>query len=307
MARTLAERELGDAEQWPNFIHFAKAEINGPPRLEPLFDLDKEPQPVSTEQIAAMEDGKVFCRLATSTGSHIDGVFKRAKHSNKFVVLFPSALPKDARLPFLPRWSWVDSIDANVWCFEEDIARKYGLLGGWFQESTHFHADAVAALITEIARAIGVPNSGITLTGSSLGGFGAMMVAPCLPGCLVIADVPQTDLAAYVHRSHITALCSKIYGTDDIASISESYKERFSVIARYKSVGIVPDILILHELSDEPSGRQQIYSFLEELGALRKELDASFSVRCHIRCLGNGHTSISKGEFVQLLSKEGRL
>lgn len=299
LAKEIAERELGD---------LAKAQIDAvTPPLTPRFDIHGEPIPMSAAQIAGMVDGKVYCRLTTSTGSPIDGVFKRATRSSKFVVLFPSALPKDARLPFLPRWSWVDSIDANVWCFEEDLARRYGLVGGWFQEKTHFHADVIGNLIGEIASVIGVKNEDVTLTGSSLGGFGAMMAAPLFPGCLAIADVPQTDLAAYQHQSHIKDLCLKIYGSDDTDSVNKAHRDRFSVISRFRTFGVVPNILMLHELSDEPNGRQQVYNFLEGLGTLRKELNANFSVRCQVRCDGNGHAAMSKGEFIQLLSKEGRL
>lgn len=280
--------------------------------IERAFTIDASsiPEHVPLHTLAGLPDGQRYVRFDTRHGA-IDGVFKRSLSSNKLVVLFPAALTSDdvasRRYPSIPRWSWVEDIDANVWCFEEAIARKYQLAAGWFQERDHFHADVVADLIARIAVELLIAFPNVSLMGSSLGGFGALMVAAKLPGSLAIADIAQTDLATYQFQNHIAALCSKIYNSNDVRAINEQYRDRFSVIERFRRLGHIPDMIVLHELTDEPNGVQQIYSFLTELAHLRLELSKSFLLKCEVRCVGNGHRPIHKVQFLDLMRAEQKL
>lgn len=268
------------------------------------IDLTSTPVTCNIVGLGKQTDGIKFIRLDSGCG-YIDGVFKKAANSDALVVLFPAALPLSAlkmgQFPYIPRWQWIDKIPANVWCFEESLARKYNLAAAWFHERDHFYADTIAQVIKEIAFALRIKDCRITLMGSSLGGFGALMVAPTIPGSRVIADIAQTDLMTYQFKTAIMNLCVKIHATNDLAAVNKAHRDRFSVIERFKAIGRIPDMTILHELTDEPNGRQQIYSFLTDLAELRKTENHSFRMEAIIRNTGQGHVALAGVEMLPLL------
>lgn len=272
-----------------------------------MIDLTSTPRTQTIARLRELSDCVEFLRIDSGEG-YVDGVFKRETSSDKLIILFPAALTNAAlaerKFPYIPRWGWVESIPANVWCFEEVIARRYNILAGWFQEKNYFFADVVAEMIDGIAKSIGISWENIIMSGSSLGGFGALMVAPLLPGSKVVADISQTDLSSYRFKSHIETMCEKVYGSRDIKSISNSYPDRFSVSKRFEKIGHVPDMIILHELTDEPNGSQQIYPFFSDLFSLKDTNPKGFQFKGIIRNDGNGHIAMRKIEFMTLVSNE---
>lgn len=274
------------------------------------IDFSSSPLRLNISDLRNLNDTTVYCRFETGRCA-IDGVFKRVAESKKLIIMFPAALPvkdqDEKRFPALFRWSWVDHFDANVWCFEEAIARKYDLIAAWFQESDHFHADVIAEIVKDIANELKIDFKDITLVGSSLGGFGALMVAPAVPGCLAISDIGQTDLFAYQYQNHIRSFCEKIYGTTDVQAVNRRYRDRFSVVERFRALGQVPNIIILHELTDEPNGAQQVYGFLAALGEMRSQSGATFNLRAVVRCTGEGHKALHQHLLLRLLKSENRI
>lgn len=254
--------------------------------------------------LKGIPDGVDFIRLDSGSG-HVDGLFKRLASSKSLVVLFPAALPlaalKAQQFPYIPRWQWVASMPVNVWCFEEALARKYQIAAGWFQEGDHFYADTIARIIRDIAAALEIEAGNITLMGSSLGGFGALMVAAAIPGCRAIADIAQTDLHSYQFRHHVEDLCIKIYGTNDVDGVNAMHRDRFSVIERFRALGHVPDMTILHDITDEPNGRQQIYPFFVDLAALQTESPNPFMFEAILRSTARGHVALHRGEMLPIL------
>lgn len=267
-------------------------DLTYPPRIQLISKLENVPNSVD------------FIRIDSGDG-YIDGVFKRATNSDKLVVLFPAALPSSAlserKFPYIPRWQWVSSIPSNVWCFEEVIARKYNILASWFQEKNFFFADVLSEVINDIAKNIGVKKDNIVLAGSSLGGFGALMVSPLLPGSRVVADICQTNLSTYQFRRHVEDLCDKIYDSRDVDGIINDYPDRFIVMKRFEKIGYIPDMTILHELTDEPNGSQQIYPFFQNLSTLRNAGLKEFNIDGLVRSKGNGHVAMQREEFISFL------
>lgn len=261
-------------------------------------------KPISS--LLKQEDVCEHVRLDDGFG-YIDGLFKRNRQSDSLVVFFPAALTADAvknqQYPYLPRWQWTEDVNANVWCFEESLARKYNLAAAWFHERDFFYADILADIIADIAKQLNVPSEKITLMGSSLGGFGALMVAPKIPGSKVIADIAQTDLYTYPIRSAVESFCDVIYGTRDVDALNREFRDRFSVIERFSRLKHFPEMTILHDISDEPNGKTQVYPFLSELGAMQKDFSEPIKIESLIRNAGKGHVALHKFEMIKIINR----
>ena len=269
-----------------------------------FLDITATPAKRKISGLNKRPDGSEFVRLDCESG-YVDGIFKRVTGSDALIVMFPSAMPASAltekRFPHLPRWQWVDEIPANVWCFEEVIARRYNIAGGWFHERDHFYADSIAEIIQEIASELCISSDRITMMGSSLGGFGALMAAPKIAGSKVVADISQTNLISYHVRRAIEDFCEKIYHTRDVDAVNAANPDRFSVIERFRKVGHVPDMTILHDISDEPNGHQQIYPFFTELANLQSTEGHSFKFEGMLRNAGRGHIALHKFAMLPIL------
>lgn len=271
-----------------------------------IYDPNKKPSQKKVDDLGKQPNGIEFVRIDSGDG-FIDGLFKRELSSDALVVLFPAAMPmsllESGQFPYIPRWQWVEEIPCNVWCFEEYLARKYNIAAAWFHDQEKFSAEVVAEIVMEIAKSLGVDNSRITLMGSSLGGFGALMVAPRIPGARVIADICQTDLLTYPIRSAIENFCEKIYKTRDVESVNSQFRDRFSVIERFRNLGYIPPMTIMHDISDEPNGHTQVYAFLSDLARIQKELEKTVQVEVLIRNSGKGHVALFKAAMMPILTR----
>lgn len=127
------------------------------------------------------------------------------------------------------------------------------------------------------------------------------MAAPQIPGSKVIADISQTNLMTYHVRKAIEDFCEKIYDTRDVEEVNRSYPDRFSVIERFKRAGYVPDMTLLHDISDEPNGQQQIYPFFKALADLQTQCDQVFRFEGLLRNAGKGHIALHKFAMLPIL------
>ncbi|CAI9406354.1 hypothetical protein AESSP_01609 [Aestuariimicrobium sp. T2.26MG-19.2B] len=111
------------------------------------------------------------------------------------------------------------------------------LLGAWYINPALDVIELLASVVTDEADACGVPLDRVTLYGSSLGGFGALMLASAIPGALAIAEVPQVDFELWPFRSARAALEEHVTHME-LAEYRKSHPEQLSVRSRFERSGI---------------------------------------------------------------------
>lgn len=196
-----------------------------------------------------------------------EGVVQRRAGADSLVVFLPAALmddPAARRHPSIPRWTWGAELSASYLALSDCALPDELCVGSWFQgNAAHFGADTLAAHIAAVAEAWSIPQSRIVLYGSSMGGFGALMIGARLPEAYVIAEVPQTNLATYSNRAAIEMITQPIYG-QSVDRVALQEPDRINVLNRFRRLGAVPRMTIVHDHSDK-SGLNQVYPLIGDM------------------------------------------
>lgn len=198
--------------------------------------------------IVTPEPGAQRFRHAYPGGRMLDALLVN-RGSRTLVVSFHGAL--DRKLFSIPRFERLRSLTkyrVNSLYFSDpslhiDPSLELSWFTGW--KNVNVHRD-IAAWIAQSAEALG--SERIVLTGSSGGGFAALMVGSYLPESVVIAYSPQVDIRLYeadgkyphaAKRAYIKHVWPELTHGQDIAKFDFSTKwnepivERTSAVARY--------------------------------------------------------------------------
>ena len=198
--------------------------------------------------IVTPEPGAQRFRHAYPGGRMLDALLVN-RGSRTLVVSFHGAL--DRKLFSIPRFERLRSLlkyRVNSLYFSDpslhiDPSLELSWFTGW--KNVNVHRD-MASWITQSAEALG--SERIVLTGSSGGGFAALMVGSYLPDSVVIAYSPQVDIRLYeadgkyphaAKRSYLRHVWPELVQGQDIAKFNfattwnESIEERTSAVARY--------------------------------------------------------------------------
>jgi len=199
------------------------------------------------------------------SGGEIDLVFKIKPESKKLIVVFPSAISRDASdtRPIFHRWSWAEEFDSNFICLSDPSFDILDLLGGWFLVNGERDLfKELKNIIINFAEMYDIEERNITFYGSSMGGFGALMLSSFFPKSLSVAEVPQIDLRHYPWKSAIRAIEEKCLSGKSINEFYEQFPERVSVIDRFKDNGVFSNIEIISNAHDiEVSSISSFYEF----------------------------------------------
>ena len=225
------------------------------------------PPPVR-QDLTEAEPGLPPQHVLVSDGTfEYEAVFQRRSDSRSLLVFLPAALmddPAQRKLPSIPRWRWGQDFNASYISLSDCPLAEPLCVGSWFQGNpTSFAADTLASWIEAIAHSWGVPTDRVIIYGSSMGGFGALMIGARLPASHVVAEVPQTDLLTYGNQAAIGLASSQAYG-EPIERIALQMPDRVNVVSRFRRLGAVPNITLIHD-HDDRSGVTQIYPFLRGL------------------------------------------
>ena len=101
----------------------------------------------------------------------------------------------------------------------------------------------------EIAVELSIPKERIVIYGSSLGGFGALMLSACIPGSKAVAEVPQLDFMLW-HRRAIEDVENYILNGTNIRDFRKSFPERVSVLHRFLRTERIPQFTIITNPTD---------------------------------------------------------
>ena len=130
--------------------------------------------------------------------------------ADSLLCLLPSAQASNSarQIPIFHRWSWAKHFPkTHILCLSDPGLYYSDVHAAWFQSPNDIDIfERLAKFIKIIANNLEVSGEKITIYGSSMGGFGALMVGTMIKNSLVIAEVPQIDLRQYPVKAAINSI-----------------------------------------------------------------------------------------------------
>ena len=192
-------------------------------------------------------------KVPISSGSSISVFSYLKRESDSLIVLLPSALSPAHKFDgaVFHRWSWYEKFDSSVVAISDPSFERDGLLGGWFiDDGTSDLMASFCEIVEAFIGALGVDESKVVFYGSSMGGFGALMLASFFSKSLAVAEVPQIDLREYPWKSATDAIQEKCLSGESISDFFERFPERISVVERFKRNRVFPNCEIITNYQD---------------------------------------------------------
>ena len=165
-------------------------------------------------------------------------------------VIFQGAIDRaKVRVPIFSRLRYQAELGAGptVAIADPTLDLSSALRLGWYLGTeTVDLPDHLARLVTEIASSLGTAH--VVLAGSSGGGFAALQVGARIPGAVVVAASPQTDLRRYSVRL-VNAAIEPAFG---LLSVDDPAipLERLSVAERMRKEGHFPRTVLVSNTGD---------------------------------------------------------
>ncbi|NKR10649.1 hypothetical protein A5N16_16135 [Arthrobacter sp. M6] len=161
--------------------------------------------------------------------------------------------------------------------------------------------DAIGAMarhIEIISSSLELENEDLVLYGSSMGGFGALMLGAELQGAMAVAEVPQLDMRRYPIRGAIRSLERHVIN-QELETFYREHPERVSVFDRFEERRVVPRFKIVTNRAD--TGFQEQSEFLSELGSLKSAVEFFYDNELHIVSEDIGHKPLPTSRGAQLV------
>lgn len=168
----------------------------------------------------------------------------------------------------------------------------------WFMGTREDIIGALASHIDAVAAKLSISNEDIVLYGSSMGGFGALMISAELPGALAIAEVPQIDMRNYPVRGAIETLERHVVNSS-MGDFYKKYPDRVNVLDRFRSTEVIPRFKIVTNRAD--TGFQEQLHFMNELGGVARIAKTSYDHEIHIVAEEIGHKPLPTSRGVAIV------
>ncbi|MFH6889901.1 hypothetical protein [Corynebacterium aurimucosum] len=151
---------------------------------------------------------------------------------------------------FFTRASWADCWpNHEVICFSDPALQIDSKLNGaWFIHPEYDVIQALSQVVQDISFELGIEEKRIVVYGSSLGGFGALMLAACFKSVRAVAEVPQLEFRLWQRRA--VADVEKYIIGRPISEFRTEFPERVSVLHRFIKCGHIPQFTIITNGSD---------------------------------------------------------
>lgn len=187
--------------------------------------------------------------------SQVDCFAVFQKDAKYIICLMPSAQLSSVEVvnPIFHRWTWAYQFkDQHVISFSDPAIYHSGLHAAWFLSANEKidYINQISIFIQEIAEKINIEENKIILYGSSMGGFGALMIASTLDGSLAIVEVPQIDLMNYPIKRSLHLIENELLNGQPFDSFSLSFPERVNVIERFKLEKVIPPFRLITNMAD---------------------------------------------------------
>ncbi|MFJ4168478.1 hypothetical protein ACIPY3_03100 [Paenarthrobacter sp. NPDC089714] len=265
-----------------------------------LSDVSRDLEFSSRERVITAE---------TTRGLGIEAFGHFAAAPTKLLCFLPSAQRKDAppQAPFYPRWSWAAGFPGwDVLSLSDPMLNSAPeLAASWFASSEEDIVSELAAFIREFCDRRGISVADVVLYGSSMGGFGALMVAAELKVARAVAEVPQLDLLLYPDKDALVDVEKMALHGRSLTSLAEEHPERTNVYERMVSTGALPPLTIVTNRGD--SAFQETLEFVDRVQSLADHSDSVGSVSLHLTSRNEGHSVQPTPFMVQFLKSTAEI
>lgn len=227
----------------------------------------------------------------TAGGLRIEAYGSFAENPQKLLCFLPSAQPSSTppKVPFYPRWSWAAAFaDWDVVSLSDPMLNYApDLAASWFASSDEDIVSELATFIRLYCDRRGITLDNVILYGSSMGGFGSLMIAAELRVVHAVAEVPQLDLLRYPVKSSLADVERLALNGRALADLAGEHPNRTDVYSRFESSRCIPPITIVTNRGD--SAFEETLSFVGRLQGLAASVDSVGSVSLHQTSRNEGH------------------
>lgn len=183
----------------------------------------------------------------------IDYIRSFRRSPSSLVVLMPAALGngrEDRSEIFYTRGRWESEWpESEVVVFADPaMGFDHRLNGAWFMSRNHDVIAALAEVVKEIVDELQIQGGGVVVYGSSLGGFGALMLAAMVDGAKAVAEVPQLDFGKWYPQA--ISDVEKYILEMPLSEFRMVHPERVSVLHRFKFANRIPSFHIITNMDD---------------------------------------------------------
>ncbi|MGJ9402570.1 hypothetical protein [Arthrobacter sp. KK5.5] len=221
--------------------------------------------------------GKHHVRHEIRLDVYVDALVTARSSAEAIVCFLPSAQPvaSPQANPVFHRWTWEESfLDAHVVVLSDPaLYVSDNVHAGWFIDQDDDFVAHMAFVVAKVAKSLGVPLANVVTYGSSMGGYGALMLATELRDPVAVAEVPQLDLRKYSIQRALRVIEDRLL-SQTIDELFKTAPERISVVERMKARGVVPRFKIVtnrldaghDELIDLQSSLKRATDFATSIG-----------------------------------------
>ncbi|MFQ2692839.1 D-glucuronyl C5-epimerase family protein [Aeromonas caviae] len=233
----------------------------------------------------------------------IDCVCNIRKNSKNIIVFMPSAQPKkdDIKNPIFHRWSWSKYLnEESIITFSDPSLYGVKLHGSWFisNDENVDYIDEMAIFLMELLTKLNIHENNIIIYGSSMGGFGALMLSSKLNNAYAIAEVPQLNLLNYPYKSSIYEIeKTSIHNTLDNFYIK--HPERIDVYERFQKESYIPPFTILTNREDNEI--QAHLDFISKLTRNGRNFNYSGDINISVNSRFIGHRPLDTPISIKII------
>jgi hypothetical protein len=210
-------------------------------------------------------------------GHQVEGIVQYRECSENIIVFMPSAQDRSQppKIPVFHRWSWANEFPHSTIITLTDPS-LYTTKGhaSWFlaPEYNIDHIEILSEFLEAILSKTGLTGSRVYLYGSSMGGFGALMMSANVSNSHAIAEVPQLDLRSYPYKSVKKGLKDNIL-LMEVEDFYLNQPQKVSVLSRFLKFGKIPSFtLVTNTADDEYDRHHEFIKNLSEVSELVKSV-----------------------------------
>jgi len=241
-------------------------------------------------------------------GLRFDYLLHLRRKAEKLLVILPNAIPEklraEGKLPYFPRWSWIEEIKHSVVIVNDPVLfLNDKVLLGWMAGTKDAYATELCLeTLDEIMDSHKLTEDRLVLFGSSGGGFVGLVMGARRPKATVIADIPQTNILQYYERLWRAGL-DVYYPGETAESLLAAWPERFVALEAFRKYSIPSRIHYLQALTDHFHYTGHFLPFVTGFDSLPDEKKRHTELRVMLYDHGlDGHQTLDKSKMLALIN-----
>lgn len=243
-------------------------------------------------------------------GYHVNCFAHLVENSEHLICVLPSAqvAMQPIKNPIFHRWSWYKNFPNTSFIALSDPALyKAELHGTWFISNDKVDLIRLLAdFICCLTHKLKIDSSKVILYGSSMGGFGGLMIASHIPRAIAVVEVPQLNLGYYPHKNALKKIENAILNEMTFEAFSALFPERTNVLARFIYAKNIPSFRLI--TNDKDSAYLEHIEFVSKLNTLRGYVGGIGDYQLSIVAESVGHAPLPSSyalKFIETAIREG--